>query len=889
MAGSGGGFRSTDNDVVLPSLPILSKEKNPEKRKELLLSKLELCCHVFDFSPTAQTSDPVQTAKSKQAKTSALNDLIKFTTGKQEFMMPDVFPSYIKMISANLFRPLAPPDDPKAAPYDPEDDEPRLEPGWPHIELVYALLIKIVEHKSLNVEVALQTLTVTFAERLINLFCAEDPRERDLLKTAVHRIYGRFMKLRVQIRSYFNKMLLAYSFGRFFFGVAEVLEFLGCIINGFAVPLKEEHRDTLINVFLPLHRHKSMAVYHPQLAYCVSQFLSKAPDLVVHVLKYLFKYWPKSAAQKQVHLLNQVEGIVGVVEDQEFNEVAPIVFAHLGKCIENTHFMISERALSVWNQEHMLDRMREVPDELYHLVGPSIYRNSKRHWSGVVHDANDRALQALRDVSEDLFVEHCSDEVVSAVDEQAADIARREEKWAKIQAMAESNASAHGLVLTVMPSLPTACPDVFMKGENISPHRQANRLHRRKSVLEVAPQRNPDDVAAAEAEANADSDDDESEDGTIVPIPPSPTEKSFIRRRSILPQAEEVKAALEEYQQHDLANAAPVKGLQRVVSGRHGFASTHDDDNVSRQSDGGHADADADAGFDGFGATELSMDPEPVVDGGADWIPPGNAAASKSSADGCYLVKRKAGTFGRSRRRWFAIDTPNSRIIYHVNKPDDASQEPRGFIPLDKTVSVSVAGKQIVVKTANRTFSLAATTSVVPQEWLQLLNQIIDAPPPTISGNALGGTYGAGPSIAPSTSASLINFGGAEGGNELWDVGVMKKSPCEMAVVAANNGDFLVRRIKAGGKAVVCINDGGKAQNFTIPCNARDMLEYGGKEHSDMSSVIDLMRANPPTSSGGEKLWLMDAASLTPQDQTTSTIKRDERQKSAYGFEEEEI
>ena len=52
----------------------------------------------------------------------------------------------------------------------------------------------------------------------------------------------------------------------------------GCIINGFAMPLKEEHRTTLIEVFLPLHRHKSMASYHPQLVYCVSQFLSKVGE-----------------------------------------------------------------------------------------------------------------------------------------------------------------------------------------------------------------------------------------------------------------------------------------------------------------------------------------------------------------------------------------------------------------------------------------------------------------------------------------------------------------------------------------------------------------------------------------------------------------------------------
>lgn len=51
------------------------------------------------------------------------------------------------------------------------------------------------------------------------------------------------------------------------------------IINGFALPLKEEHKNFLIKVLMPLHKAKSLAVYHPQLAYCVVQFLEKDPSL----------------------------------------------------------------------------------------------------------------------------------------------------------------------------------------------------------------------------------------------------------------------------------------------------------------------------------------------------------------------------------------------------------------------------------------------------------------------------------------------------------------------------------------------------------------------------------------------------------------------------------
>jgi serine/threonine-protein phosphatase 2A regulatory subunit B' len=55
------------------------------------------------------------------------------------------------------------------------------------------------------------------------------------------------------------------------------------IINGFALPLKEEHKTFLTKVLIPLHKAKSLALYHPQLGYCVVQFLEKDQSLTAEV------------------------------------------------------------------------------------------------------------------------------------------------------------------------------------------------------------------------------------------------------------------------------------------------------------------------------------------------------------------------------------------------------------------------------------------------------------------------------------------------------------------------------------------------------------------------------------------------------------------------------
>ena len=123
-----------------------------------------------------------------------------------------------------------------------------------------------------------------FVQSLLELFDSEDPRERDFLKTTLHRIYGKFLGLRAFIRKQINNIFYKFVYEtERHNGVAELLEILGSIINGFALPLKEEHKIFLLKVLMPLHKVRSLSVYHPQLAYCVVQFLEKDPSLTEQV------------------------------------------------------------------------------------------------------------------------------------------------------------------------------------------------------------------------------------------------------------------------------------------------------------------------------------------------------------------------------------------------------------------------------------------------------------------------------------------------------------------------------------------------------------------------------------------------------------------------------
>eukprot|EP00069_Balaena_mysticetus_P006007 bmy_18309T0 len=302
--------------------------------------------------------------------------------------------------AVNMFRTLPPSSNPTGAEFDPEEDEPTLEAAWPHLQLVYEFFLRFLESPDFQPNIAKKYIDQKFVLQLLELFDSEDPRERDFLKTTLHRIYGKFLGLRAYIRKQINNI-----FYRFIYetehhnGIAELLEILGSIINGFALPLKEEHKIFLLKVLLPLHKVKSLSVYHPQLAYCVVQFLEKDSTLteprghlneetedvtlcvVSSVVMALLKYWPKTHSPKEVMFLNELEEILDVIEPSEFVKIMEPLFRQLAKCVSSPHFQVAERALYYWNNEYIMSLISDNAAKILPIMFPSLYRNSKTHWN----------------------------------------------------------------------------------------------------------------------------------------------------------------------------------------------------------------------------------------------------------------------------------------------------------------------------------------------------------------------------------------------------------------------------------------------------------------------------------------------------------------------------
>uniref|UniRef100_A0A4W3GLE2 Protein phosphatase 2 regulatory subunit B'beta n=1 Tax=Callorhinchus milii TaxID=7868 RepID=A0A4W3GLE2_CALMI len=233
------------------------------------------------------------------------------------------------------------------------------------LQLVYEFFLRFLESPDFQPTIAKRYIDQKFVFQLLELFDSEDPRERDFLKTVLHRVYGKFLGLRAFIRKQINNIFLWFIYeSDHFSGVAELLEILGSIINGFALPLKAEHKQFLIRVLIPLHTARILALFHAQVR--------------------LLKFWPKTCTQKRI-------------QESLFKQIA--------KCITSPHFQVAERALYFWNNEYILSLIEENCYVLLPIMFGTLYRVSKEHWNQTIVSLIYNVLKTFMEMNSGLFDE----------------------------------------------------------------------------------------------------------------------------------------------------------------------------------------------------------------------------------------------------------------------------------------------------------------------------------------------------------------------------------------------------------------------------------------------------------------------------------------------------
>jgi serine/threonine-protein phosphatase 2A regulatory subunit B' len=403
----------------MQQLPLLTQASD---KPGLLIQKSQLCDYLCDFSsPTAHI-------KQKEIKQTTLSEIIEFLSANTQqarivLCNEQVLSSIVSMIGINLFRPVGAGASSGNSAMgggpgglrvngDEDDEQNTFDLNWPHLQLVYELLLRMVISPDLDPKQAKQYINSDFLVKLLDLFNSEDPREREYLKTILHRLYGKFMIHRAFIRKAIKDLFLKVTYELDSFnGISELLEILGSIINGFALPLKDEHKVFLNRVLIPLHKVKTLAQFHGQLLYCITQYIEKDGKLSMTVIKGLLKFWPKTNSAKEVLFLNELEEILELTSIDNFIQIAESVYRQLAISLTSPNFQVAERSLFYWNNDNIVRLFcgsngigivgsREL---LYEIMVPALLNNIKNHWNNSVHGLSYNVMKILMETDSNLF------------------------------------------------------------------------------------------------------------------------------------------------------------------------------------------------------------------------------------------------------------------------------------------------------------------------------------------------------------------------------------------------------------------------------------------------------------------------------------------------------
>ena len=189
---------------------------------------------------------------------------------------------------------------------------------------------------------------------------------------------------------------------------------------------------------MPLHKAKSLSVYHPQLAYCVVQFLEKDPSLSERVITCLLRYWPKVHSPKEVMFLNELEEILDVIEPSEFQKVMVPLFRRIALCVSSPHFQVAERALYFWNNEYIMSLISDNSATIIPVMFPALYANSTTHWNKTIVGLIYNALKLFTEMNQKQ-VDECTRKFKEMNECATSREQQRTEAWTRIETLAKQS------------------------------------------------------------------------------------------------------------------------------------------------------------------------------------------------------------------------------------------------------------------------------------------------------------------------------------------------------------------------------------------------------------------------------------------------------------------
>eukprot|EP00298_Acanthocystis_sp_HF-20_P012419 c19876_g1_i4.p1 GENE.c19876_g1_i4~~c19876_g1_i4.p1 ORF type:complete len:354 (+),score=109.02 c19876_g1_i4:421-1482(+) len=311
------------------------------------------------------------------------------------------------------------------------------DPAWEHLQLVMEFFLRFIVCPDVDPKVLKKHIDHSFILNLISLFDSEEVREREFLRTILHRLYGKITNYRTFIRKaiadVFDEVI---ANRRYHFGIGELLEILASIINGFAVPLKDEHKSLLIKNIIPLHKMSGLITIHTQLSTCILQYCQKDQSLIKNIINPIIGYWPHLNSSKQALLILEIVDILDITDYEHFKPICVSVLSLLGRCMNSVNYQIGEKSIKCFENEKVLELLKESEEISIPLLYPFVREAADNHWHKNVAHLATELLSTLKTLSTDLY--ETAEQKYNQTQSEKSEMELNEQEWKLIENLALS-------------------------------------------------------------------------------------------------------------------------------------------------------------------------------------------------------------------------------------------------------------------------------------------------------------------------------------------------------------------------------------------------------------------------------------------------------------------
>lgn len=132
-------------------------------------------------------------------------------------------------------------------------------------------------------------------------------------------------------------------------------------------------------------------------------FLSKDPELAIHLVEGLLKLWPFANSTKEVLFLSELLEVLEVCEISKLEKITPKFFKRLIKCIAGPHLQVADRAMCFFENEYFLTILKTYKNLAFPLLVPVIASIADTHWHKVLQESLNALKTILKEIDYQAF------------------------------------------------------------------------------------------------------------------------------------------------------------------------------------------------------------------------------------------------------------------------------------------------------------------------------------------------------------------------------------------------------------------------------------------------------------------------------------------------------